>query len=47
MNILEYINDLIEQGYSESDAEKCADCLFSECWESDDYEPGVYDYDEE
>lgn len=36
MNILEYINDLIEQGYSEEDAERCADCMFSEHWESDD-----------
>lgn len=40
MNILEYINELIEQGYSEEDAERCADCMFSDCWESDD------DYDE-
>ena len=40
MNILEYINELIEQGYSEEDAERCADCMFSEQWESDD------DYDE-
>ena len=29
MNILEYINGLIEQGYSEEDAERCADYLFS------------------
>lgn len=36
MNILEYINSLIEQGYSEEDAERCADCLFSDVWESDD-----------
>lgn len=36
MNILEYINSLIEQGYSEEDAERCADCMFSEHWESDD-----------
>ena len=36
MNILEYIDNLIEQGYSEEDAERCADCLFSEHWESDD-----------
>lgn len=41
MNILEYINELIEQGYSEEDAERCADCLFSEKWESDDDE---YEY---
>lgn len=36
MNILEYINELIEQGYSEEDAERCADCMFSDRWESDD-----------
>lgn len=35
-NILDYINELIEQGYSEEDAERCADYLFSEEWESDD-----------
>lgn len=29
MNILDYINDLIEQGYSEEDAERCADCMFN------------------
>lgn len=38
MNILDYINELIEQGYSEEDAERCADFLFSEHWESDDAE---------
>lgn len=36
MNILEYINELIEQGYSEEDAERCADFLFSDEWESED-----------
>ena len=36
MNILDYIDSLIEQGYSEEDAERCADCLFSEIWESED-----------
>ena len=35
-NILDYINELIEQGYTEADAERCADCLFSEHWESED-----------
>ena len=38
MNILEYIDELIEQGYSEEDAERCADCLFSVEFESDDYD---------
>lgn len=39
MNILDYINELIEQGYSEEDAEICADCLFSDTFENnDDYE---------
>lgn len=36
MNILEYIEELMEQGYSEEDAERCADCMFSELWESED-----------
>ena len=36
MNILEYIDSLIEQGYSEEDAERCADYLFSDYWESED-----------
>lgn len=36
MNILDYINELIEQGYSEEDAARCADVLFSDTWESDD-----------
>lgn len=31
MNILEYINYLIEvEGYSEENAERCADAIFSE-----------------
>ncbi len=29
-NILDYIDELIEQGYSEEDAERCADCLYSD-----------------
>jgi len=36
MNILEYIDELIEQGYSEENAERCADCLFSDVFEYDD-----------
>lgn len=37
MNILEYINMLIEEeGYSEEDAEICADCMFSEYFEPED-----------
>lgn len=36
MNILEYIDSLIEQGYSVEDAERCADVLFSDKWESED-----------
>lgn len=37
MSILDYINALIEeQGYSEEDAERCADLLFSEEWESEE-----------
>lgn len=38
MNILEYIDSLIEQGYSEENAERCADCLFSEHFETDEEE---------
>ena len=38
MNILEYIDDLIEQSYSEEDAERCADCMFSEDLSEEDYE---------
>ena len=36
MNILDYINELIEQGYSEEDAARCADVMFSDTWESED-----------
>lgn len=36
MNILDYINELIEEGYSEEDAEKCADYMFSDEW-NDEY----------
>lgn len=36
MDILEYIDALIEQGYSVEDAERCADFMFSETWEGDD-----------
>ena len=30
MNVLDYINELIENGYSEEDAEMCADYMFSD-----------------
>lgn len=36
MNILEYIEDLMDQGYSEEDACRCADCLFSESWDTEE-----------
>ena len=36
MNILEYIEELIEEGYTQEDAERCADFLFSDEWESED-----------
>lgn len=36
MNILEYINELIEQGYTEEDAARCADVMFSDTWASDE-----------
>ena len=36
MNILEYINDLIEQGYSEEDAERCANYMFAEDYSDDE-----------
>ena len=38
MNILEYINDLIDQGYSEEDAERCANAMFADDFSEDDYE---------
>lgn len=36
MNILEYINSLMEDGYSEEDACKCADVLFSEDFDTEE-----------
>lgn len=36
MNVLDFINELVEQGYTEADAEKCADVMFSDDWQSDD-----------
>ena len=36
MNILEYIEELISEGYSQEDAERCADFMFSDEWESED-----------
>ena len=36
MDILEYINELIEQGYSEEDAERCANAMFSEDFSEED-----------
>ena len=36
MNILEYIDSLIEQGYSNEDAERCAECMFSEDFSIED-----------
>ena len=36
MNILEFIEDLMDQGYSEEDAEKCADLMFSDFPDYDD-----------
>ena len=33
MSILDYINELVEQGYSPEDAERCADHMFSEEWD--------------
>lgn len=38
MNILEYINELVELGYSEEDAERCADAMFSAEWDSGEEE---------
>lgn len=37
MNILDYINYLIEElGYSEAEAERCADVLFSDYWDDEE-----------
>lgn len=38
MTVLEFINELVEQGYSEEEAERCADYMFSDEWESEDDE---------
>ncbi len=45
MNILEYIDELMDQGMSEEDASLCADIMFNLNWDTgydDDYDP--YDY---
>ena len=36
MNVLEYIENLMDQGLSEDDAGRCVDCLYSDEWESED-----------
>ena len=36
MNILEYIDELLDQGYNEEDAERLADIAFGDEWEPDD-----------
>lgn len=36
INILEYIDGLMEQGYNEEDANSCADYAFSDDWQHDD-----------
>lgn len=36
MNVIDYINELIENGYSEEDAERCADYLYSATWDDAD-----------
>ena len=48
-NILNYINDLIEQGYREEDAERMANVMFSDDgWnEADDHvEDERYEYED-
>lgn len=35
MNILEYIESLMEQGYSEEEAERCADVMFNEDFDNE------------
>ena len=47
MNILEYIDSLIDQGYSEEDAMVCAACMYpaDDDFESDEYEGGDYNVD--
>lgn len=39
MNILEFIEELMEQGYSEESAEMCAYYLFSDDYENDFDDP--------
>lgn len=41
MTVLEFINELIEQGYSEEDAEKICDFAFSDEWQSDEDEERI------
>lgn len=36
MSVLSYIDELIEQGYSQEEAERCADYMFADEWESDE-----------
>lgn len=36
MNILEYIEELIENGYSQEDAERCANIVFNDDFDSED-----------
>lgn len=38
MNILEYIDELMEQGYSEEDAMTIADYAFSDEWQHDEFD---------
>lgn len=36
MNILEYIEELVADGYSEEDAGRLADVMFNDNWEMED-----------
>jgi len=50
MNILEYIDSLVDEGYSEEDAGRMADCLYNTDWDCADEaelteDDGYDDYD--
>lgn len=47
MNILEYIDMLVDQGMSEDDAGRCADVMFNMDWDCGDTEYESYDWAEE
>ena len=43
MNILEYIESLMDKGMSEEDAARCADVMFNDDWDMGDDEQNDYE----